>query len=110
MRTTFSLPCIDRLGQTASFDVECRFAAGVGAQPDTWNFRVRPGGATEMAEFFLLTVERLNDTDGRITGMAHHYGPDVRGKGIPDALIPEAAKQTGLAIQSSPTRGPGNVY
>jgi hypothetical protein len=105
------LSCVDRFGLLAQFDVECRAFPGEASAGPSWEFKVRPAGAPSAHDYFLLVVELVSSRAGRIVAMAHHYDPDLRAKGIPDALIPAAGSVTGLTIQSSPTRSDvPNVY
>lgn len=105
MRTTFTLLCTNRFGRQATFDVSCEEMPSDGFSPANWTFLARPQNASPTTDFFELLLHERDGGFARIVMMHNHADPALRGAGIPDALLPEAARRTGRRIQSSPTVG-----
>jgi|GEM_PF-1959775 hypothetical protein len=65
------------------------------------NFFIIPFDANEHLEFFSFQITLINDRQAKVTVMNHHNHPNYKAKGIPERMILEVAKITGLQIISS---------
>ena len=74
---------------------------------ETWHFRVfRSDPPVPSEDFFDLVLERFDASHYVITEISHHNEPSYEQKGIPDSLIPMAARILGCRIVSSSNRKP----
>ena len=94
------LRCIDRFGASAQFDVyEVQEADDIALR----SFRIVCAGVQldYMAETFLFVLKLEAPRTAFYFAANHHDNDSVRGKGIPDALLPFLKAELDMNIRSS---------
>jgi len=99
------LVCVGRDGVARTFFLE--YEQVEFEITETWHFRVfRSNPPAPSEDFFDLVLERFDASHYVITETSHHNEPSYEQKGIPDSLIPQAARILGCRIVSSSNRKP----
>jgi hypothetical protein len=108
MEDRWELRCIGRDGvhRTFMYWVEREITS------DEWVFFVTTPEPLPSGELFQLTLTSVDRSTVRVTMMNAHNEPAYHGAGIPDAVLPEAARLLGRNVVSSRNKGerPGSEY
>jgi len=93
--TRTEIKCIDRYGVENTFTYHI-----VEHGPNEWQFIIEmiPPNNVDFAD---IQFKRISGDTARTTWMGNDFKPYYSGKGIFDAMIPEAAKVLGIKIVSS---------
>jgi len=102
--TAFSCTGRDKLKRTFEYSFVKNNSKG------EYTFRVTTNPPPTNGAFFELGLSTLRQGTVRVE-MANHFNrAEYVAMGIPEALLPIVKQQLGMNVESSPTRGGGNVY